>query len=318
MYARKNQPLPAFYRVTQRGSALITALLITAIAATIATMLIMREQSLIQQTQLIFNADRAYSNLQGVEDWAIATLGKNNSGQLAEIFPITMPTTTFRGAQISGVIQDQLGLFNLNSLVSANNQQPFIRLLKAAVPKMNDKLALDIAIAITHWVTPSNADEIYLKQSPPYRASHQLMVNVSELRLVAGISPAIYQKLAPFVTTLPTTDNAININSAPLPVLMSLASMNNEQANALLQCREQRRVFTNIAEFKNICSNQANITFTPGIKLVTSSDYFLLHGYVKLNKQQLGITSLLQRAISTKGKTQTIQVNVLWQSREIG
>jgi general secretion pathway protein K len=49
------------------------------------------------------------------------------------------------------------------------------------------------------------------------------VVKHSELLAVKGVTPAIYAALRPYVTALPTTSAKINLNTAPLPVLTSIA-----------------------------------------------------------------------------------------------
>lgn len=84
--------------------------------------------------------------------------------------------------------------------------------------------------AILDWVDadaevrfPNGAeDAYYLKLETPYRAANRPFTDVSELLLVRGVTPAVYARLLPFVTVLPA-EVAININTAPAEVLMSLA-----------------------------------------------------------------------------------------------
>jgi general secretion pathway protein K len=58
---------------------------------------------------------------------------------------------------------------------------------------------------------------------PPYRAANQLLKSPDELLAIKGVTPAIYEALRPYVTALPTTSAKINLNTAPLPVLESIA-----------------------------------------------------------------------------------------------
>src|SRR3989338_2318325 len=118
-----------------RGSALISALLITAIVAAIATVMAISQRILIRETQLVLNSDRAYLDLQGVNDWAVVTLTNDKAlqnAQLPDSFPKIMPpTNNYQGAKIRGKIIDAQGLFNINSLQSPNNEAYFVYLLEA-------------------------------------------------------------------------------------------------------------------------------------------------------------------------------------------
>lgn len=87
-----------------------------------------------------------------------------------------------------------------------------------------------VAQAILDWVDadsevrfPNGAeDAYYMKLDSPYRAANRPFTDVSELLLVRGVTPEVYARLRPFVTVLPG-ETAININTAPAELLMSLA-----------------------------------------------------------------------------------------------
>ncbi len=301
---------------SQTVSALITALFITAIVATLATVMAFRQAINIRHTQLFTTADRAYLNLQGVEDWAISELIVAARSDAPETFPKVMPVISFQGAEISGALQDQLGLFNINVLRDPNFQPQFERLLQIITPNISSEQALKIAQSITAWLTSSNADEIYTRENPPYRAAHSRMAHISELRLVNGISNQIYLALAPYITALPVSENKININTAPMPVLGSLsAEMSESQAKAVEACRNEHGYFKDVGSFNAECIEKANITLDPGITLTTTSNYFLVNGFVKINNQIFNLSSLLQRKVVLDSQNKkTIEVYVLWQS----
>ncbi len=56
----------------------------------------------------------------------------------------------------------------------------------------------------------------------------QGFVHVSELRLVKGVSADVYARLAPYVCALPR-GTPINVNTASVPVLMTLSDTTTEQ-----------------------------------------------------------------------------------------
>jgi type II secretory pathway component PulK len=64
-------------------------------------------------------------------------------------------------------------------------------------------------------------DEYYSRLEPAYRTANGRFVDVSELRLVRGVTEEIYGRLAPFVTVLDAA-TPINVNTAPPEILMSL------------------------------------------------------------------------------------------------
>lgn len=81
-------------------------------------------------------------------------------------------------------------------------------------------------------------DAYYLKLDHPYRAANRPFSDVSELLLVRGVTPEVYARLLPFVTVLPA-ETAININTAPAEVLMSLApGIDRRTADLIITTRD--------------------------------------------------------------------------------
>ena len=77
----------------------------------------------------------------------------------------------------------------------------------------------------------------------PYRAANRMMIDPSELRAVAGITPAIYDLAKPWICALPVTDlSPININTllpeqAPLFAMLLPGELSVGQARQLLAQR---------------------------------------------------------------------------------
>jgi general secretion pathway protein K len=304
-------------KLQQRGAALLTALFIVAVVAGIAVLMATRQQINIRIFGLVMDNDRAYSYAQGVEDWAIGQLIQSgmrppNSG-VPDLFPALKPMK-FADAIVSGIIQDQQGLFNINSLSDANNLPSFVRLLMTVDADLSNRQAATIALAINQWLTPSNADEYYSKLLPPYRAAHKNMANISELRLVAGITNKLFLELSPYITALPTVKNVINVSTAPPPILMTLTpTMSSDQAQSILQCRQSTHGFISLDAF-NTCLTHLGLALTTNQQITVKSDYFLSIAQVTMGKQQLILYSLLYRFVQPQNKQVTVMV--LWQSRD--
>src|SRR3990167_9163137 len=93
---KKTNPL----YIRQKGSALIVALLIVTLVATVATVMTLQQQTQIAQTSLILNSDRTYLYAKAVENWAIFTL-LDNVQQAQE-------KTASTGNDVSEIIIDTL------------------------------------------------------------------------------------------------------------------------------------------------------------------------------------------------------------------
>jgi len=307
----------------QKGTAIITALLITAIVAAIATVMAVRQGINIRETSLVITADRAFLDAQGIVYWAEERLAKDllkdqANKDLIETFPIVMPVTDeFYGAEVRGIIQDQQGLFNINCLSNANNINQFVRLLQLVVPDLTESAAIEIANNVRRWIRASNVDEIYLNKKPPYRAPHQRISHISELRLVTGITHQLYLALTPYITALPNNSNSINISSAPIPIIMSLSkNITPDQAKTLQECQREAKTSETPKTLLEACITELKIKPDANVNLTYESKYFLLRGYVKIGKQHLNLSTFFTRTSKkVKDKIET-NVSAIWQSQE--
>jgi len=103
----------------QKGTALITAMVIMSILAAIATVIITQQARTIYRSQLLFNIDRAYLYTNGAVVWAESLL-KQRAGVedvvmvIADVLPPT--PTPYDEGEVSATLEDLQGRFNLNNL----------------------------------------------------------------------------------------------------------------------------------------------------------------------------------------------------------
>jgi general secretion pathway protein K len=300
----------------QKGTAIIVALFVMSIVAAASVAMIVRLHIDIRRTELLLNADRAYLYAQGSIAWAQETLmndiKQQKPKQPVDATPITSKTDNQDGFQIQSTIYDAQGFFNLNNLNSNDNLNDFVLLLKAIEPELSPAAAKPIATAIHDWVVPaskdSTADTFYTTSNPPYSPTHALMASSSELRLVKGMTAALYTKLLPYIIALPEA-TVININNAPIPLLMSLnADITPASAKAIEQCRKQTP-FTEPTPLQN-CDVIKNNPLDPK-KITFVSNYFLVKTSVKVGQQQTILYTLLKRTVE-KSKP---AITVLWQTK---
>ena len=132
------------------------------------------------------------------------------------------------GGIITASLNDGGNCFNINSLVTQQEDiltarpeglAQFSRLM--AMLGILDGDAADIAESVADWIdsdtmaSPRGAeDQYYLQQEKPYRTANALIVDVSELRTIKGVTDDIYVRLVPWICALPTADlSPININT---------------------------------------------------------------------------------------------------------
>lgn len=111
----------------QSGVALVTAILIVALASILAASLLKRLNLDISRTQNIIQNEQAYLYALGSEIIAIAALAQDakdsKHDSLDEYWAIKPPPNPVEGGQISGFLEDQQGKFNLNNLSKAINSK---------------------------------------------------------------------------------------------------------------------------------------------------------------------------------------------------
>lgn len=114
-------------------------------------------------------------------------------------------------------VEDENAKFNLNSLRLDTNVTVFRNLL--------GNLGLDESIAyrVADWI---DVDSDSRSRDSEQGAKNAYMDSVDELLLIKGIDYKTYTALLPFVTVYGfggTEDARVNINTAPIPVIMSLS-----------------------------------------------------------------------------------------------
>lgn len=312
---------------THRGSALISAIFITAIAAMIAMAMAMQQHLLIHESSLVINADQDYFMLQGmqyeaelaVQKYAVALANIKNPSDTFVSLETQLPTIKTNKMVLSGTIDDEQGKFNLNNLANSANQSQFVALLQAVMPQISTQKAYVIAKAITTWITNNSEDSYYLTLHPSYRAPQGQMANISELQLVAGITPDIYSALESYVTALPiqasltgVSGTPINVNSASAPVLLiTNPSLTLSKAENIVACRKQHGGFIDTTTFITDCVKPEGIATMNNI--TTASTYFLSQAQAQYADHVITLTSLWVTQIQ---KDNTLKVAMVWQSFE--
>ncbi len=303
-------------KTKQQGAAIIVALFVVALVATASIAILTRLQQDTRRAELFLNSNQAYLYAQGSILWAADQLLNNNKEQktdhLIDKIPLRSPSKKINNAIIESTIYDAQGFFNLNNLADTNYQTSFKRLIKTIMPAMKDQDIQNLISATVDWISASNQANFYqnnyAKLIPSYRAPHRLMSSMSELRLVSGMTPVLFNKLLPHIIALPST-TPININTATPPVLMSLSpSLTIESAQTIIAAIKKSpyptvQKFMNFDVVKNNAFNADNLTVT--------STYFLVKTQVSIGDQIFILYTLMQR--ETKNSQPTI--SILWQSK---
>lgn len=287
--------------INQIGSAIVTALFITALCASLAIAIITKLQVNLLQTNLLMNNENARLYLQGSVIWAKEELKahwqERKSNKLVDNMPVRTITNEKTGAKIINVIYDAQGFFNINNLKN-NNAQILFRQLLTNVDARMDKIQADkIIVGIMDWMSNglvnTSFDQFYAKKNPPYESAHALMVSATELRMIKDINTDLYLKLMPLLIALPET-TPININNVSLSLLLSIVPGLNKSMALTIISNKKEVPFINVTDFLNLPAIKNKVTL-PSEMLTTQSQYFLLKTDILLQKQHFTFYTLLKR-----------------------
>lgn len=310
---------PSKPRKHQRGVALLTAILITALASILAVTMASRQHVEIRRTANVLESERAYLFALGAEGWVKHILQRDDpqKDSLDEDWALNLPPISVEGAQLAGHVEDLQGRFNLNNVVlQGKAHKPAVELFQHLLQSL--EMSPDLAQALVDWIDedmdvsfPGGAeDDEYLSMPVPYRAANRPLISPSELLLIKGFTPEIYAVLAPLVTALPIP-TPININTAPPQVLALLGEgVSAGDLEAVVALRNDKPFTTTDELLKDgAFQGRAQLLKQPGV-LSVKSDFFLLQGAARFgDRGKVDLYSLFSR----KGG----KVAVLWRAQGV-
>ncbi|MGB1580203.1 MAG: type II secretion system minor pseudopilin GspK [Nevskiales bacterium] len=302
-------------RQRQQGVALITAILIVALASIIATGMMASQNIGIHRSGNLFLGEQALWYSLGAENWATQVLRRdredNEVDHYGEPWAQTMDYLPVEGGFLSGSLIDLQGRFNVNNLVGSKPDQAaeqFERLL--ALIEGVDPYAIQVIVqSARDWIDadieprfPEGAeDDYYLGLTPAYRTANRPFTSVSELLLVRGVTREIYQKIAPFLSTLPP-DTPINVNTAAPEVLASLSAEISLEEIAQVVAKREDAAYEDPQDFlaEAVFAGRQIDTST----VSTDTAHFLLQAQAVVGTTRITLYSLLFR--DQQGRTKAL------------
>ena len=288
--------------VKNRGVALITAMLITALASLVAANLAWDNALDVRRTMVLLNSEQAMQVALGAESWVVGILHQDlqdsETDHLGEIWAFDIPGFPIEGGDVTGVIQDLQGRFNVNNLIDDNGRveedslERFRRLLNALdLDPRFAGIAADWMDANVDASFPDGAeDAIYTGILPPYRSANQSLTSASEFAALEGMDRQSFNVLRPHITALPGRTN-VNVNTATTAVLQSLdENMSDADVEGLIAERES-------AGFGDIQTAFQSLV-TPDVlnTLEEKTSYFQLKVVVRIDTVRVTLYSVLQRS----------------------
>ena len=261
----------------QRGTAVIIALLVLALAAAGAAAMLERQDLDARALQSQRDYEQARWMLRGGMHWARSILAEDaragTTDHLRELWASGLPPTDVQLGSLAGAIRDEQGLFNLNNLSSGGKRDP---LQVAALGRLLGAIGL----------SPALADAIAARIDPK-----RPLADVGELAGVGGLGPDALVRLRGLVTALPRP-TAVNVNTAPAEVLAAVVEG--------LPLSEAQAIARRLAVDPVRSTDDFVSRLRPNLRLAAagvaaSSQFFVVQGRAKVGDADLRMEALLQR-----------------------
>ncbi len=290
----------------QSGVAVITAVLILALATTAAVAIAAEYQLNMRRSDNAFSSSQAWAYAKGAEQWTMAILARDQEDNTYDGFDEPWwnnnQSTTFPlpNGYIEGKIEDAQGKLNVNSLMDGNAINPVMR---RRIEQLFVVLEIEPSLveAIIDWIDgdrtfagPNGAEyDIYQGLEDPYLPADQPMNDISELRMIHGFSQEIYDKVSPHLTALPS-NIVLNLNTASAEVLASLDPNLTIQVSKEMVDERIEDPYQQLNDFiKHAQEHGVTVNETQGI--TTQSSYFDLHTKAVIGKSQVKMVSTIYR-----------------------
>ena len=288
----------------QRGIALITAMVLVAIAAVLATAIGFASAMSARRASTMFGADQSLLAGEGAEAMASYVLKQSASATMSLDQPWAQPYGPFplgEGVTLEfAQIEDQQGKFNINNLAdSGTTDQTSVQLFQQLLSLVG--LETKWAGILADWIdldnTPNSPDgaedSVYLAQTPPYRAANIPVTSISELLAMPGFGRDRYNRIAPYITALPP-GTPINVCTASGVVLDALSGKNeySTDASILANGRQQNKgCFPTLAVFNASVASKSQAQLVG--RIGTTSSYFRLRSIITIGTARFTLYSLL-------------------------
>jgi len=286
---------------TERGLVLINALLVVAALSAVAVILLQTAQSARNRQFYIQEVAQTQAYLDGFElllrRQLDADRARGDVDHLNEPWAQKGYTVPIDRGMAQGRIHDLQGRFNLNWLAGGDavlGADAFAVLIREL------GLNSSLAEAIMAWVSETGPKNLtpYLAARPGIKPPGGQITLLDELRLVSGVTPAIFAKLQSVLTAVPA-QSAININTAPRPVLQAaMPGVSASVIGALIALRKQEPFADGDAVdayLQGIMSKEELDKFPAGV-FVTSSRWFQAEISVRLGQTRLARRLVFRRS----------------------
>lgn len=265
----------------QRGVALITVLLVFALAALIASEVVSRNYRDIRRTANAISTKQAYYYALAGEQFARQILYRDfadrdnaNIDSLTEAWAQTFDTFEIENGKMSIDIIDLQSRFNLNNVASdpAQASVEFRELLRIL------NVDTDYTALLQDWLDEDSSalaqggeDDRYQSGPNAYLAANREMADRSELRLLARMNALDYAALKDYVVALPAPTH-YNLNTLDAKIVQALSAQIDSAKARDIEQRQQAGGYRSVNQW--LAVNSAQSLAPVRSRLAVESEYF--------------------------------------------
>jgi general secretion pathway protein K len=320
---------------TQRGAALIAALLVVALAVSLVGGLLWREQVRLRTLENQRLLDQTHALGLGIFQWSRLILRQDllTTGavdHLGEVWAVPIaetPLTRFLSeggvtlaaldpgheVWLSGTIEDATARFNLTSLLEAEVPKDDSQWL---VARGINREAVEILarIFLVNGLDPQGAlrlaeqlQQIHAPRDASESSPLPPLSLAEALALIPGVSPAQQQALASMTVLLPRP-TPVNANTAAAPVLAAALGVGLDTAQSLIQDRNQHFYADYNSLQSRVGQRVAVWAQTSNRNLAVASEYFLVTEQIRQDRVAVTQSALIARRTNSGDTTRILWV----------
>ena len=297
---------------SQRGIALLTILVMVALATILAATIAKRQTNTSENTGYLMRQDQSLLYAKSAEAFFSELLIQDSDNgssidHLQENWAKPMPAFPVEDGFISGRLLDESGKFNLNNLLKADGsvddsaRRWFEKLLqRVGLPDELSQAVIDWQDADDETTGAMGAESNYYQGlDPSYLASNTRFHQVEELKLVRGFEGKNYDLIAPYVTALPEATK-INMNTAA-PLLLASIDPKLDVKKLEQELKAKQAELTYFNSLEDLWKLNAFSGIEPQNKtdaaawLDSKSNYFTAQIEVVLSERKRQFTSAMMR-----------------------
>lgn len=282
-------------RSAARGAAVVMAMLVVAVAATLVSGAFWRQNVIARQAENELSFAQAKWLMRGAIDWAGVILREDartsSIDHAGEPWAVPLADTHLNPddgrdpVYLAGAIRDEQAKFNLRNLVGP----------KGVIPREVEVLRRLLALVGARESLAEPIAERVLATVPGEGGRKQValaLATIDDLLGVEGVNASTIERLRPFVTVLPQP-TPVNANTAPAEVLaarienLALADARRLTASRdLAYFKDRTDVLSRIAELKLKASDA---------EIAVATRFFSVDGTVSYRRARLHTQVLLRR-----------------------